>query len=745
MKKETIIKLGILMGLVSLFFLILFWKKRDEIDINGYTERCVSVEEVKERLFFYVYDEEEWDAFFEQYEEEYPTKEMQEGLLHKLGVAQYITLPSDAKENTISREQWNEVYEQVLGLLDINRVVEKKKILVLEVSEGEEETILYTNEGDFATGLHKAFFEKWTGWEIYSWNGRCIGVASGCEDPLTVENVYLHEVGKNKISFLYQGGDYSFDISKQEKDEFVKQVSQGVCDIVFQNQCLIKVSQKKEYVEGNMLSYTDDKIEIEGYGMISHDEKLPVYQVYGEVQEKSISDVVLGNMQLEYIVGGEEICAILICYPANIEDIRVLLLSDAGGKYRDEVYLVSDGEVKVTCGGGEATNLAAGTVISVANYAVDENTTLTISPTTDSSTIYLCDENGNKSTNGYFGSMELRKYAEGYTVVNTVEFETYLYAVVPSEMPSSYQTEALKAQAVCARSYAFRQLMKAELAAYGAHIDDSTSYQVYNKTAQTPESIAAVDATAGKVMTYQGEVVEAFYFSTSMGYTDTAAVWNAVDNPTYGYLKKVSLLKNGEERDLSSEEAFKEYIMNGCEGYDSGIKFFRWSIICDFSEETDAIKTYLGTKYSPESDNICYYGSDKISKKDSMDQFGKVKRIEVVERSKSGSILTLGIVFEKGYVTVKNEYNIRKVLGFGAVKATYADGSTNENITLFPSAVCTVEPLADGTYVMYGGGYGHGLGMSQNGANGLAKDGYNFEEILTYFYKDVLVEDMRIE
>lgn len=62
--------------------------------------------------------------------------------------------------------------------------------------------------------------------------------------------------------------------------------------------------------------------------------------------------------------------------------------------------------------------------------------------------------------------MEVRRYEEGYTVVNSVPFETYLTAVVPSEMPSTYEKEALKAQAVCARSYAYIQLMRADLAAF---------------------------------------------------------------------------------------------------------------------------------------------------------------------------------------------------------------------------------------------------------------------------------------
>ena len=140
--------------------------------------------------------------------------------------------------------------------------------------------------------------------------------------------------------------------------------------------------------------------------------------------------------------------------------------------------------------------------------------TYVLKPETEDGRIYLCDQNGTATSNGYFGTIEVRNTENGYTVVNELPLEEYLSAVVPSEMPSNFSAEALKAQAVCARSYAYIQLMRADLAAYGAHINDSTSYQVYNKVEQTKESVAAVDATCDQVMTWMGKVVEAYYFST---------------------------------------------------------------------------------------------------------------------------------------------------------------------------------------------------------------------------------------
>ena len=91
--------------------------------------------------------------------------------------------------------------------------------------------------------------------------------------------------------------------------------------------------------------------------------------------------------------------------------------------------------------------------------------TFIVKPESEDGKIYLCNGNGTAVSNGYAGTIEVRSTENGYTVVNELPLEEYLYAVVPSEMPSSFSPEALKTQAVCARSYAYMQLMRADLAA----------------------------------------------------------------------------------------------------------------------------------------------------------------------------------------------------------------------------------------------------------------------------------------
>ena len=260
-----------------------------------------------------------------------------------------------------------------------------------------------------------------------------------------------------------------------------------------------------------------------------------------------------------FIIGNEEVCAILLEAPAEISKVRVLLLAEDGGKFREDVYLVGDGDITVFCE-GMRRYIPARTVIKASDYLKDTEGTLIMEADAEETRMYICNKSGKKISNGYSGNMEVREYESGYCLVNEVDFETYLYSVVPSEMPSNYSMEALKAQAVCARSYAYMQVIRADLAAYGAHINDSSSYQVYNNIAKTEVSVKAVDETAGTVMMHKGDVVEAYYFSTSMGYTDTEEVWNPTEDAEVGYVKKVCLNEQEFKGDLSNDKVFREYL-----------------------------------------------------------------------------------------------------------------------------------------------------------------------------------------
>ncbi len=720
---------GVLFIVALIVFLPMIWTDFDE---KKFQENYVPVSEVISELQFTVYTEEEWQEFFKVYRELYITKKMVSDILEKLGTAEFILFEEIGVGQAVSREDWNEIYMQLLEYLDIKNQIRVEEVLILEKEEGE----LYTNEGIYKTKLSTGYFEAWEGMKVYLLEDTCIGVAGKSKTELVLENAYITEVTERKLTFLFDKRYYE----KKANLSGVR-VEDGVADIHVQDKKLLSIGRKQDFIEGKLLSYDEDMIEIEGYGRIAHSKRMPVYQDYDVAEQLSISDIILGNMELKYIIGKEEVCAILITAPAEVAKVRVLLLAEDGGKFRENVILSCNGDYLVKCGEKEWM-MEENTTLNVGEYLLTQEETLLLQPKSENSLTYLCNSSGKKISNGYSGNLEVRLYPNGYCVVNEVGLETYLYSVVPSEMPSNYHSEALKAQAICARSYAYIQVMRADLAAYGAHINDSTSYQVYNKVAKTDASIKAVDETAGMVMLYEGEVLEAYYFSTSMGYTDTVEVWNVEDGKEYGYLKQACLNHQEYAGDLSQEADFKAYLNADITGFDSQIKYYRWQITADYSDKSEKIKEILAERKRVGKRHITYYKGEIET--DSMTGFGALKTIEVSERSKSGSILTLVLRFEDGYVEVKSEYNIRKVLGCGAKTIVYMDKSTGTCSSLLPSAACTVEKQSDGSYLLCGGGYGHGLGMSQNGANGLAKAGYRCEDILNYFYQDVELVDIRL-
>lgn len=734
-KKQKLIKL------FAMILVIVIWASlsivRTEFREDKLLSTHVSVQEAVSELQFTIYSKEEWDDFFKTYKEAYITREMVYDILTKVGTAKVISFDEVGKQKPVNRTEWNDIYQQMVDYLDIENQIFFQNVLVLACEKGEERQILYTNEGTYTTTLPSTYFSEWSSYDVYMLGEECVGIIGEAEQENIIANTYITGVSEEELTFLFNRQIYS---KKANLKGLV--IQEGVADISFSEREIFKIAQKKDYIEGHLLSYDDSIIEIEGYGRIAHDKKLPVYRAYDTVDELNIEDIVLGNMDVKYIVGNEEVCAILITAPAEISQVRVLLLAEDGGKFREDVYLIGNGDITIS--NGEMSRcIPAETVIKASDYLEDVEGTLIMKPDTEETLMYICNENGKKISNGYSGNMEVRQYESGYCLLNEVDFETYLYSVVPSEMPSNYQMEALKAQAVCARSYAYMQVIRADLAAYGAHINDSSSYQVYNNIAKTQASVNAVDETAGTVMLHEGNVVEAYYFSTSMGYTDTEEVWNPTEDAEGGYLKQVCLNEQHFEGNLSNDKVFKEYLALDTNGYDSDIKFYRWKIKADYSELTETVKEILKTRRAALKRHITYYKIDGKTEVDSMKNFGDLVSLEVAKRSDSGCILELMVHFEKGTAKVENEYNIRKILGCGADEITYKDESKGVLGGLIPSAFCTIEKQADGTYLLCGGGYGHGIGMSQNGANGLAKAGYSYSDILNYFYKDIELVDIR--
>lgn len=317
----------------------------------------------------------------------------------------------------------------------------------------------------------------------------------------------------------------------------------------------------------------------------------------------------------------------------------------------------------------------------------------------------------------YPGTLQYYEEKDGWVIVNEVPLEEYLRWVVPSEMPSRYAAEALKAQAICARTYAVWHMQDYAYPEYEAHVDDSVSFQVYHQVEPQESTDQAVKETAGQIMLYQNRPVKAYYFSTSCGSTTDENIWEKGDREKTPYIAGRLVNTKKSEKDLTSEKTFAKFIRKKhADDLEISEPWYRWN---------------------------CYVALSQIQEnaEKQLEFEERIIKAEVTERNTGGAVQQLLLVGEQASETVTYEYPIRQLLSIPGGVIHKNDGTETEGSSLLPSGYFVLEPVQENGktvgYEVYGGGLGHGAGMSQNGARILAEQGESYESILHYFYKDI--------
>lgn len=318
----------------------------------------------------------------------------------------------------------------------------------------------------------------------------------------------------------------------------------------------------------------------------------------------------------------------------------------------------------------------------------------------------------------YAGTLRLQPNAYGtYTLVNPVSIETYLRGVVPHEIGVGAPPTAIEAQAILARTYALRNLRRFAIDNYELCAD--TQCQVYyGLGGAVAETDRAIRATRGQVLTYQNELIDALYSSTTGGVTAAFSdVWNGPDRP---YLKSVVDSVQGawdlSRRPLSDEANFRAFI-NLRQGFNEvGWRTFRWRTEGNLNTIAADLKQYLQSKQHP------------------LANFTRVENLQVVERALSGRVQKLAVQTDRGTVQLEKDEVLRAL--------------STPNSTLFyleplyapaPTASPGTAPASPSArtlkgYAFVGGGLGHAVGMSQTGSYKLGRLNWSASRILSFYY-----------
>ncbi len=285
-----------------------------------------------------------------------------------------------------------------------------------------------------------------------------------------------------------------------------------------------------------------------------------------------------------------------------------------------------------------------------------------------------------------------------WTLVQKIEFDDYLAGVLPYEIGPNSPLEALKAQAVIARTWGIFNSDRFNMDKY--HLCISTQCQVYKPFKITNKKVQiAIEATSNLILTYGNKPINAFYHGSNGGVSATAGEsWQIQD---YSYfssiidgsksLNKIFKLPIKRESDLNNFLDFdKEQF------YGNNHSLFRWN------KKISSLEI-----------------KEKLIKNKLMNINDDVIGLNSIERGNSGRVTKLEIKtnkLNKSIVLVKDD--IRRVLNF------------------IPSNLFTINKLSDDLWLLRGGGFGHGVGLSQSGAIEMAKLGFSYEQILNHYYRD---------
>lgn len=323
----------------------------------------------------------------------------------------------------------------------------------------------------------------------------------------------------------------------------------------------------------------------------------------------------------------------------------------------------------------------------------------------------------------YHGAFELVKNNNGtFNLVNMIEVEDYLKGVVPNEMPVSFGLEALKAQSVAARNYVLSPRTKSSP---NYDVVDSVASQVYyGANSEKTLSNQAVEETEGIVAIYNWDLILAQYSSTAGGYTESYA--NAFSDPKtkeFPSDDKPYLQARPDiigQSPLNTEEAASQYYKSKPDAYDIRSPYFRWEREWSADELKKALEVTLAAQSSTGFVKPVFKKGEKLD---------DIQEIKVLRRGDSGKIIEMEIVTRSQTFKVFKELVVRRLMT--------KDGKA------LPSANVVFENTRDenGNLVSvhaWGGGFGHGVGLSQYGAGFMGSEMHiPYDKILQHYYTGI--------
>ena len=651
----------------------------------------------------------------------------------------------------VTKAEFEDFYERIVASAIVKGLL-RKDILVLAISEEDKTSF---SDGQDTYNAEFEIDETYEGnvLDVYMKNGMIFKINSLGNSEITLQNVWVKEISDGMCTFLYGNLEKTYpvrmegvsdeavtvatslDADRQTKADY--ETAGYVANLVFNYAGICKIERPQKVLRGRVISTGDTDIQVENVGGLTLAEHYKMYNVYEDAVDEESLSLLTGYSYVDMYMQDGKVGAVVINQELKSEDIRVIISNDDYTSYEMEmVQLTATSAFTVTNPDETETKYQAGDMVTIQASEYEKDEVLKVTPDTHSGRIKLLSVTRECGNPEYDGTMEL-DVQDGYIyVINELSLERYLANVVANAMPSDYPDAAMQAMAICARGTAYAKLKDESYAEYHAHLDDSSLCQVYNNVAETDASIRAVKDTYGLVPTYHGTLIVPMTFNTSFGTTCTnAEIWGG---DAYSYLESNVENLDKTKIDLSDETDFEAFLTDSG-AYtiiDKDSPYYRWNITFTQEEMTEAIETVLENRKSLMADAILVEDETGEFVSADVPELGTVTEIEVTERTVSGVVSKLVIHGSEHTISISGQSNIRAILNPVNQEIVRQDDSTVTGWTSLPSPYYYVEKT-DAGFVVHGGGFGHGAGMSIYGAGVLGRQGKSYKYILRHYFSYV--------
>ena len=668
-------------------------------------------------------------------------------LINKYDKNKKIKIDDTNKDKPVSYALWCNIYSEIVQ----DKNIKEEDLVILgtnETNKSLKNDYVITDKGLYSfEGINITPYIN-TKIKVFKRENEIIAITEVLETEPILKRSYIEKVGKNYID-IFSGGArkrlYIKNENIQVQDENV------LADIKFKGDEVLSVEYYKQTNRGVINRVDENTIRLNNTNFVLDQD----FKIYNNIDNKlsvaNINNLTIGQDIATFFTKGNEnkIYGAIIDTKPVYNKIRVAI-NDSTYKnlYFNEIKLKANNGLKVLVKGQEK-NLESLNIKKGQDFSIGENEIIIIEANNQEEGIIFENLKRGYEQPIFYGKLEISKKDNKYIVINEIEIEKYLESVLATNNNGNNNPEMLKTLSVIYRTTAINYINENNLKNIGANLDDSSKYIGYNnkKVEDTFKNI--VEVTKGQILLSENNVIKPTYFSYSAGVTGNSGdIWADKNYYTYPSENKPYLLhiKDFEENiyeNLQEEvNANIFYKTKDVSSIEKNSNWFRWSTTLeesDISKINNNIKElYKTEKYfikTLENGNYIYKPIEDI---------GKIKDINVKKRGGAGNIMELEIVGDKNTVLLISDATIKKVF---SLKSIINNIGEIVKISNLPSTYFVFDKIYDNNgylkkITLYGGGYGHGVGLSIYGANEMAKSGKNYEDILLKYYSNTNIENI---